>query len=129
MAANHQQGQGFGLFLVGITTACAGIYGFSSGIGKVALAVGLVVLVVSPLKFLKIKALEGKVAAGAQSEGMKALGVLMSVGGWVVVLFGLHIASAVAGRLIIALIGLAISLVGIIAILPAACNKNAIWKA
>lgn len=129
MAANHQQGQGFGLFLVGITTACAGIYGFSSGIGKVALAVGLVVLVVSLLKFLKIKALEGKVAAGAQSEGMKALGVLMSVGGWVVVLFGLHIASAVAGRLIIALIGLAISLVGVIAILPAACNKNAIWKA
>ncbi len=129
MAANNQQGRSFGLFLVGITTACAGIYGISSGIGKVALAVGLVLLVVSLLKFFKLKSLEGKVAAGAQSEGMKALGVLVTVGGWVVVLFGLHIASGVAGRMIITLIGLAISLVGVIGILPSACNKNAIWKA
>jgi hypothetical protein len=129
MAATKQQGQTFGLFLAGLTTACAGIYGFSSGIGKVALAVGLIVLAVSLLRFLKLKPLEGKTAAGAQSEGMKAVGVLVTVGGWVVVLLGIHITSGVAGRLIISLVGLAICLVGVIGILPAACNKNAIWKA
>lgn len=129
MAANKQQGQWFGLFLAGLTAACAGIYGISSGIGKVALVIGLIVLAVSFAKFLKLKSLEGKAASGAQSELMKGLGVLVTVGGWVLVLFGLHIASGVGGRLIFTLIGLAISLVGVIGILPAACNKNAIWKA
>ena len=129
MAATKQQGQSFGLFLAGLTTACAGIYGFSSGIGKVALAVGLIVLAVSVLRFLQIKPLEGKPALGEQSELMKAVGVLVTVGGWVVVLLGLHVASAVSGRLILALVGLAICLVGVVGILPAACNKNAIWKA
>jgi hypothetical protein len=38
-------------------------------------------------------------------------------------------ASGVAGRMILALVGLAISLVGVVFVLPAACNKNAIWKA
>jgi hypothetical protein len=128
MAANKQQGQSFGLFLAGLTTACAGLYGFSSGLGKAALIVGLVVLAVSFLRFIRIKPLEGKPALGAQSEFMKAVGVLVTVGGWVVVLFGLHIASGVTGRLIIALIGLAICLIGAIGILPVACNRNAIWK-
>lgn len=128
MAANKQQGQSFGLFLAGLTTACAGLYGFASGLGKAALIVGLVVLAVSFLRFIRIKPLEGKPALGAQSESMKAVGVLVTVGGWVVVLFGLHIVSGVAGRLIIALIGLAICLVGAIGILPVACNRNAIWK-
>lgn len=128
MAANKQQGRSFGLFLVGLTTACAGIYGFSSAIGKAALVVGLLVLAVSLLRFIKIKPLEGKTAAGAQSEPMKAVGVLVTVGGWVVVLFGLHLASGVTGRLIISLVGLAICLIGAIGILPAACNRNAIWK-
>jgi hypothetical protein len=27
------------------------------------------------------------------------------------------------------IVGIAISLIGLLAILPAACNKNAIWKA
>jgi hypothetical protein len=31
--------------------------------------------------------------------------------------------------MVIAIVGLVISLVGPLAILPAACNKNAIWKA
>lgn len=128
MAATKQQGRSFGLFLAGLTTTCAGIYGFSSAIGKIALVIGLIVLAVSVLNFLKLKPLEEKPAAGVQSEAMKAVGVLVTVGGWVVVLLGLHIASAVAGRLIITLVGLAISLVGVIGILPSACNKNAIWK-
>jgi heme/copper-type cytochrome/quinol oxidase subunit 4 len=129
MAANKQQGQWFGLFLAGLTATCAGIYGFSGGIGKAALVIGLVVLAVSFLRFLKLKPLEGKPALGAQPAIMKLVGVLVVVAGWLLVLFGLHIASGVGGRLVFALVGLAISLVGIIYILPAACNKNAIWKA
>lgn len=129
MAANKQQGKGFGLFLVGITTACAGGYGLSTGIGKVALVIGLVLLIVSFVSFLKIKPLEGKTAEGAQPPVMKAVGVLVTVGGWALSLLGLHLASGVAGRMIIALIGLAVCLVGVMYILPTACNKNAIWKA
>ncbi|HEY2468379.1 MAG TPA: hypothetical protein VGI45_11160 [Terracidiphilus sp.] len=129
MAANTQQGQSFGLFLAGLTTACAGIYGISSGIGKIALAAGLLVLVISAFRFLKLKPLEGRTGASAQSESMKAVGVLVTLSGWIVVLVGLHLASSVNARLVLALIGLAICLLGVVVILPAACNKNAIWKA
>lgn len=129
MAANKQQGQWFFLFLAGSTASCAGLYGFSSGIGKAALAIGLVVLAISALRFFKIKSLEGKPASGAQSALMKAVGVVVTGGGWVVALFGIHATASIAGRMIISLIGLAICLVGVIVILPSACNKNAIWKA
>lgn len=129
MAANKQQGRWFGLFLIGLTVVCGGIAGISSGLGKLALAIGLVVLVLSFLKFLALRNVEGKVALGAQPAAMKALGVLVTVAGWLLVLVGLHIASGVAGRMIFALVGLAVSLAGMVVILPAACNRNAIWKA
>ncbi len=129
MAATRQQGQGFGLFLVGITVTCGGIYQISSGLGKLALAVGLVLLAVSFVRFLNLKPQEGKIALGAQPPAAKAVGVLVVVAGWLLVLFGLHLASGVAGRMILSLVGLAISLVGVVSMLPAACNKNAIWKA
>ncbi|HVT98318.1 MAG TPA: hypothetical protein VHE33_12500 [Acidobacteriaceae bacterium] len=129
MAATKQQGQWFGLFLIGLTVTCAGIYDLSSGTGKIALALGLVVLVVSFLRFLGLKPLEGKVALGAQPAGMKAVGVLVTAAGWLLALFGLHLASGVGGRMVFAILGLGVSLVGVVLILPAACNKNAIWKA
>jgi len=129
MAATRQQGQSFGLFLVGLTATCAGIYEVSSGIGKIGLALGLVVLAVSLLQFFRIKPLEGEIANGVQPAGMKAIGVLITVGGWLLALFGLHLVSGVGGRMLFAILGLAVSLVGVVFILPAACNKNAIWKA
>jgi hypothetical protein len=129
MAATKQQGRSFGLFLVGLTATCAGVYEISSGIGKIALAAGLVVLAVAALQFIRIKPLEGKVALGAQPAGMKAVGVLVTVAGWALALFGLHLASGVGGRMVFAIVGLAVSLIGVVAVLPAACNKNAIWKA
>lgn len=129
MAANKKQGQWFALFLIGLTTACGGIAGCTSGLGKVALVVGLLILAASFWSFLKLKPLEGKIALGAQPAGMKLLGILVVLLGWGVVLFGLHLTPSVGGRLIITLVGMAISLVGIVFILPAACNKNAIWKA
>lgn len=128
MAATKQQGQWFGLFLTGLTAACAGVYAFSSGLGKVALILGLIVLAVSLLRFMRLKPMEGVPALKSQPAVMKAIGVLVTVGGWLTVLLGLHIASGITGRLVIAVIGLAICLVGAIGILPAACNRNAIWK-
>jgi hypothetical protein len=129
MAANKQQGQLFGVFLVGLTVACAGVMDFSSGGGKVALLVGIVLLAISFWQFLKIKPLEGKIALGAQPAAMKLVGVAVTVLGWLVVLFGLHLTSSVSGRMVTSIVGLIVSLVGVCGILPSACNKNAIWKA
>lgn len=128
MAATKQQGQWFGLFLTGLTAACAGVYSFSSGLGKLALILGAVVLLLSLLRFLRLKPLEGMPALKSQPAAMKAIGVLVTVSGWLMVLLGLHLASGITGRMVIAIVGLAICVVGAIGILPAACNKNAIWK-
>ncbi len=129
MAANSKQGQSFGVFLVGLTLACAGLAGLASGLGKVAIIAGVVLLAASAWQFIQLKPLEGKIALGAQVSSMKAVGVLVTVLGWAVALFGLHLTTSVGGRLVIALVGLAICLVGVCVILPTACNKNAIWKA
>jgi uncharacterized protein (DUF697 family) len=45
-----------------------------------------------------------------------------------ITLFGMHLTPSTAGRIVLALIGIGVSLFGIIVILPAAFNKNAIWK-
>ncbi len=129
MAANTSQGRSFGLFLGGLTATCAGIAAFSSGLGKAALVIGIIVLAASFFTFIKLKPLEGKVALGSQPALMKLVGAVVTAGGWLLTLFGLHLTSSVGGRLVIALVGLAISLVGMVVILPTACNKNAIWKA
>jgi hypothetical protein len=129
MAANKQQGRSFGLFIAGLTTACAGVAYFSSGLGKVALILGIVVLAVTCWKFFKLIPVEGKVALGSQPAAMKLVGVVVTLLGWVVVLYGLHLTSSVGGRMATSIIGLIVSLVGVLLILPAACNKNAIWKA
>ena len=129
MAANKQQGQWFGMFLAGMTAACAGLAGISGGLGKLALAVGLFVLAACAVKFMALKKLEGPIALGSQPAAMKIVGVAITLAGWLVVLYGLHLSKAVGGRMVIAIVGLVISLVGPLVVLPAACNKNAIWKA
>jgi len=129
MAANKSQGRSFGLFLTGVTAACAGIAVMPGGLGIGLLIVGLVLLAAALAMFLKLKPLEGKPALGAQPAVMKLVGAALSAGGWIVALFGLHMTASVGGRLVIDLIGIAISLVGVVVILPSACNKNAIWKA
>lgn len=129
MAANKPQGRSFGLFLTGLTTACAGIAVMPGGLGVALLIVGLVILATSFAMFIKIKPLEGKPALGSQPAVMKLVGAALSAGGWIVALLGLHLTASVGGRMVIAIVGLAISLVGVIIVLPSACNKNAIWKA
>ena len=129
MAATKSQGQSFGLFLTGLTMTCAGITVMPGGLGVALLIIGLVLLAASFAMFFKLKPLEGKVALGSQPAVMKLVGAALSAGGWIVALFGLHLTTSVGGRLVITLIGLAISLFGVVFILPSACNKNAIWKA
>jgi hypothetical protein len=129
MAATTSQGKTFSLFMVAITVAAAGLAYLSTGGGKAALVVGLIGIAASLASFLKIKPLEGKTATSDDPTVLKIAGVLCALGGWLVVLFGIHLSSSVSGRLTTALIGLAVSLTGVVGLLPAAARKNAIWKA
>jgi len=129
MAASTGQGRGFTTFLVGFTVACAGIAEISAGFGKLLLAVGLVIVAASLFGFLKLKPLEGKTAEAPSSAAMKLLGAFLAASGWVITLFGMHVVDGTSGRLVLALIGIAVSLFGMIYVLPSAFNKNAIWKA
>ncbi len=129
MAATKSQGREFGLFLAGLTAVCAGIAFFSSGVAKVTLIAGIIVLAISLWGLFKIKPLEGKTGGTPQPAVMKLIGVAVVVGGWLFVLLGLHLTAGVGGRMVTSIVGFAVSLAGICFILAPAVNKNAIWKA
>lgn len=129
MAANTGQGRGFAVFLTGMTVACAGVYLLSTGMGKLLLLLGLVIMAASLFGFLKLKSMEGKPALRPSPMVMKLVGAFIAAFGWVVTLFGMHLTDSVGGRMAFALVGIVVSLFGIIYVLPAAFNKNAIWKA
>ena len=129
MAANKAQGRSFALFLVGLTTAGAGLGLLSGGTGTVVMLVGIVLLAVSLWNAFQLKPLEGKIALGSQPALAKLVGVVVVLVGWGIVLLGLHLTPSVGGRMVAALVGLAVILAGVCYILPTACNKNAIWKA
>jgi len=125
MAANTGQGRGFVTFLVGFTVTCAGLY-LSN---KLLWGVGLIVVLVSLFQFLKLKPLEGKTAQKASSTTMKLVGAFLAALGWVITLYGLRLVAGTNGRIVLALVGIGVSLFGVIYVLPTAFNKNAIWKA
>lgn len=129
MAATKAQGRAFGLFMLAATVAAIGITYFSAGSGKAAFAVGLIGLAASFGIFLKIKPEEGHVAIAAQPFVLQLAGLAASAGGWVIVLFGLHMIASVPGRMVTTFVGFLITLVGVLYLLPAASKKNAIWKA
>jgi hypothetical protein len=129
MAATTSQGKTFSLFMVAITVAAAGLAYLSTGGGKAALVVGLIGVAASLAGFLKIKPLEGKTGTADDPTVLKLAGVGCALGGWLIVLYGIHLSSSVGGRLTTTLIGLAVSLTGVVGLLPAAARKNAIWKA
>jgi hypothetical protein len=128
MAANRAQGSYYSLFLITATVLCAGIFYYSSGMGKLLLLVGGVGLIGSLLGMMSIKSLEGKTALKSSPLAMKLAGAGCSALGWVITLFGMHLTPSVAGRIVLALVGIGVSLFGIIVVLPAAFNKNAVWK-
>jgi hypothetical protein len=128
MAATKSQGKGFALFMAGLTVATAGMAYLSSGSGKLALVGGLAVLAASFGVFLKIKPQEGTVAGKSQPVGLKLAGLSVVLLGWLIVLSGLHLTDSVGGRMFTSILGIAITMVGSLVLLPAAANKNAIWK-
>jgi hypothetical protein len=128
MAANRAQGSYYGLFLVAATVLCAGFYMWSGGMGKLLVVVGAIGLLGSLFGMMGIKSLEGKTALKDNPMAMKLVGAGCSLLGWVVTLFGMHLTPSVGGRIVLALAGICISLFGILVVLPAAFNKNAVWK-
>lgn len=128
MAANRSQGSYYTLFLVACTVLCAGVYEWSGGMGKLLFIVGAVGVLGSLLGMMSIKSLEGKTALRANPGAMKLVGAVICALGWVITLFGMHITPSTGGRIALALVGIAVSLFGMLVVLPAAFNKNAIWK-
>ena len=126
MAANKQQGQFFTLFLVSVTVLCMGLAGYPPGVSKLLILVGGVGFVGSLFGFMKIKILEG--APAVRTESAKLIGAAIAALGWLVTLVGLHFVDATGGRIVLALVGIAVSLYGIVVVLPAIYNKNAFWK-
>lgn len=129
MAATKSQGSAFTLFMAGLTAACAGIAYFSIGMGKVSLILGLIAVVYSLWSFIKLKPLEGKVAQKMQPAGLQLAGLVATLLGWAIVLVGLHLSAGVSARLVTSIVGIAVTLIGILYLLPKAASKNAIWKA
>jgi hypothetical protein len=128
MAANKPQGSYFGVFLTGAALLSAGIGWFGSAFGKLLLVAGIVVLLVSMGGFLKIKPLEGDTPLTESPGAMKLVGALVALAGWVVTIGGMHVVDGNGGRIVVALIGIGLSLFGMLVVLPAAFNKNAFWK-
>ncbi|HKM83543.1 MAG TPA: hypothetical protein VJY15_21605 [Candidatus Acidoferrum sp.] len=59
---------------------------------------------------------------------MILVGILLTLLGFVISVLSLGITSSVGGRLAMVLVGLAVSLFGIMGVLNKAYLKNAIWK-
>ena len=60
---------------------------------------------------------------------MKIVGVLVLLIGWLIPLVGITITQSTAARFVLVLLGIAVSLFGILGILNKAHLKEAIWKA
>lgn len=104
------------------------LFYIGSGLGKLLLLVGAAGFLASLFGMLKIKPLEGKTALKPSPMGTKLIGAGLAALGWVITLFGMHLTPSTGGRIVLALVGIAVSLFGIIVVLPAAFNKNAVWK-
>ena len=59
---------------------------------------------------------------------MILVGIVVTVFGFVISLLSLGMASTVSARLVMVLVGLAVSLLGIIGLINRAYLKNPIWK-
>jgi len=59
---------------------------------------------------------------------MKLAGLIITLLGFLIAVFSLSLTDAVMGRLVIVVIGLVVSLIGIIGVMNRAHNANAIWR-
>ena len=60
---------------------------------------------------------------------MKLVGILLALGGWLLPVVGLTMTDSLGARFGLSVIGLIVSLVGILVVLNGAHLKDAIWKA
>jgi hypothetical protein len=128
MAASKSQGRHFGSFLVGATVLSSGIACIANATGKLLMLVGAAILLASAAGFLKIKPLEGETPLQPGPETMKWFGAGVVLLGWVVTIGGLHFVDGNGGRIVVSLLGIGVSLFGILYLLPAVFNKTAFWK-
>ncbi len=59
---------------------------------------------------------------------MKIVGLLLIIAGWIVAVVGPLITPSTSGRMALALIGIALSIFGILGVLNKAHLKHALWK-
>ena len=59
---------------------------------------------------------------------MAGIGLIVTLLGFVIAVMGLGMTSSVNMRMIMALVGIAVSLFGIMGLINTAYNKNAIWR-
>jgi hypothetical protein len=59
---------------------------------------------------------------------MKTVGVLMALVGWIIPVVSLPLTQSLSARFVASILGLIISLVGILGVLNQAHLKEAIWK-
>ena len=59
---------------------------------------------------------------------MKAVGILLALVGWLIPVVALSMTSSTGARLFLCLLGIAISLTGILGVLNKAHQKEAVWK-
>ena len=59
---------------------------------------------------------------------MKLVGILLALAGWLIPVVALTITQSLAARFVLAVLGIIISLVGILVVLNKAHLEHAIWK-
>lgn len=59
---------------------------------------------------------------------MAIVGIIVTVAGWLLAVASLGITQSTGGRLGLVLVGIVISLVGILGVLNPAYTKNTVWK-
>ena len=59
---------------------------------------------------------------------MKLMGILVVLAGWLIPVIGLNVTSSNGARFLLAVIGIALSIFGILGMLNKAYLKEAIWK-
>jgi len=59
---------------------------------------------------------------------MRLVGLLLAVVGWLIPVVGLTVTQTLGARFTLVLLGIGISLFGILSVLNKAHQKNAIWK-
>lgn len=60
---------------------------------------------------------------------MRIVGILLALAGWLIPVVGLTVTQSLTARFFLVVLGIGISLTGILGVLSKAHLKNAIWKA